>query len=115
MTESNEHIQLLDKLAEIKQGLAVTTVKTTGIETSVSEIKAELKDIRLSFLTHSEYEIRHKQLQDEMREMLNQITKLDARISVLENFKSMLFGGLVLSNVIIVPIIIWLVIRQLSH
>lgn len=36
------------------------------------------------------------------------------RLRMLETFKSVLIGGFIISNVIIVPILIWLVIRSLS-
>lgn len=36
----------------------------------------------------------------------------ERRLRLLEAFKSVMIGGLILSNVIMVPIIIWLVIRQ---
>jgi hypothetical protein len=38
----------------------------------------------------------------------------EGRIRILESFKSVIFGGLILSNVIIVPILIWLVIHTLT-
>lgn len=124
-----DHVQLLEKLAEIKQdvsdkfakldkGIDINTVKTTSIEDSVADIKSELKDIRLSFITHTEYEARHKAIQDEISLLTNSTKTItndqETRMRSLENFKSIIFGGLILSNIVIVPILIWLVIRALS-
>lgn len=77
MSDGPEHIQLLEKLAEIKQGLAVNTVKTTGIENIVGEIKNELKDIRLSFITHAEFEARFNTLKDNDDDKEKRIRRLE--------------------------------------
>lgn len=39
----------------------------------------------------------------------------ETRLRLLESFKSVLMGGFILSNTIIVPILIWLVIKALTH
>lgn len=112
--EGNEHQQLLERLADIKQGLAVNTVKTTSIESAVSDIKSELKDIRLSFITHAEYETRHKLIQDDIQALEIKTDKIETRLIILENFKSILIGGLLVINAVYLPILIWLVIKQLN-
>lgn len=40
--------------------------------------------------------------------------KLDTRVKLLETFKSVLMGAFIISNIVIVPVIIWLVISALS-
>jgi len=87
-----EHAQLLEKLAQIKQDIAVNTVKTSAIEVSVAEVKAELKDIRLSFITHAEYEARHKALQDYVDENDKSIPDHEARIRRLEYWGAAAIG-----------------------
>lgn len=44
----------------------------------------------------------------------SQINDHENRIRLLEAFKSVIFGGLILSNVVIVPILIWLVVHALK-
>ena len=39
----------------------------------------------------------------------------EQRLRTLEAFKSVIFGGLILSNATILPVLIWLVIRALSN
>lgn len=47
--------------------MAVNTVKTSNVEQIAQDISSQIKDIRNSFITHAEYEVRHKQLQEEVK------------------------------------------------
>ncbi len=82
---NTDHTQLLDRLSEIKENslrqfgeltakIDVNTVKTTAIESAVSEVRSELKDIRLSFVTHSEAEARFKTMKEDMTGVDNKLT-----------------------------------------
>lgn len=55
---------LTKDVADIKTALAVNTVKTTNIEGIVGDIKQDLKDIRLSFVTHEEFGTAVKEQKD---------------------------------------------------
>lgn len=47
-------------------------------------------------------------------EQVNLNDKVDTRIKILETFRSVLMGAFIISNIIIVPVLIWLVISALS-
>ncbi len=65
--ESEKQLDNLTKdVADIKTALAVNTVKTSNVENIVVDINSQIKDIRSSFITHNEYEVRHKQLMDDL-------------------------------------------------
>ncbi len=91
-----EHTQLLEKLAEIKKDVAVNTTKTEAVDSQVREVKAELKDIRLSFVTHSEIEARFKILKDDMTGVDNKHTNIsndhENRVRRIEYWGGIAFG-----------------------
>lgn len=107
-----EHIQLLEKLAEIKQDsikqfgeltgkMDVNTVKTTSIELTVSDIKSELKDIRLGTITHSEFEARFKIVDDH-----------ELRLRSLESKVWKAIGALTVVQLVILPVILYLFLNK---
>mgnify|MGYP001294605141 CR=1 FL=1 len=46
--------------------------------------------------------------------ILEQTKKTNGRVSILEVWQNKIIGGLIISNMVIVPIILWLVYNQLK-
>ncbi len=61
------------------------------------QVKGLRSDIQSLSTTNDNYKLDHEQ-----------------RLRTLESFKSVIFGGLVLSNATVLPVLIWLVIRALG-
>lgn len=101
---------ILKELSDIKATLAVNTTETVNIKGTISEIKADIKEIKTSGISRPEFnsalEVIRKQIPDE--------TDHEDRIRALENKVWKFIGALVVCQIIILPILLFLFLKVLK-
>jgi len=95
MEESSSTI-VMKELSDIKEKLATNTEATKNTSTTLTEIKQDLKVFQASFVTHEEF-----------KPVSDKIDKIDTIVSRI-------VGALILSQVIVIPIVLYLFFKVIK-
>ncbi len=76
----SDNILILKELSDIKEKLATNTAETSGVKTTVTDIRTDLRTIQQSFVTHIEFGAQQKEAEKLAADHEKRIRTLESNV-----------------------------------
>ena len=80
---------------------AVLAVKLDFIQTDITTIKADIKEIKTDYIARREYDIRHSEALTKIELLQKKESDLEADVVKLNAWQNKIVGGLILLNILL--------------
>lgn len=102
-TNMQSDAAILKELSDIKSSLAVNTSETANIKNHITDIKADIKDIKALYVTINEYKSGRETVSDH-----------ETRLRTIESRVWKAIGALAILQIVVLPVVLYMIYKSIK-